>query len=125
MHRYPLAIFSILLCLLLSGGCVQFEAQEGVENRWRDGAQPAFETGVTTQAQVMTALGPPSQLISLDDQVVFYYLRERNEGSGFILILFNSVTQHITYDRAIFFFDRAGILTDYAYSLESLPFEAE
>ena len=95
------------------------------EPTWRDQALPTFELGATTQAEVLRALGPPSQLIALDDQVVFYYLTERSETTGAILILYNTSTRRITYDRAIFFFDRAGNLADYSYSLEALPYEAE
>lgn len=46
-----------------------------------------FEVGITTQTDVLEMLGPPSQLIKLDDQVVFYYLAQQNKGSGVILIV--------------------------------------
>lgn len=79
-----------------------------------------FEVGITTQTDVLEMLGPPSQLIKLDDQVVFYYLAQQNKGSGVILIVWNKVDEKRQYDRAIFFFDNSGVLQDVAYSKEAI-----
>lgn len=68
----------------------------------------------------MTALGPPSQIIALKDQVVYYYLKETMAGSAYVLILYNNAKMRAEYDRAIFFFDDGGKLTRYAYSNETL-----
>ena len=101
-------------------GCVRSGQLAGVENKWREPIAE-FKTGETTQSEVLHALGPPSQVIGLRDQIVFYYLLEETQVRGAILIVYNSVKVRIRYDRAIFFFDKEGRLTDYAYSDETAP----
>ena len=76
--------------------------------------------GTTTQAEILEALGPPSQVIGLRDQTVFYYLQEQSKGRGAIFIVYNQVSEKVVYDRAIFFFDSGGVLRDYALSRESI-----
>ena len=61
-----------LLAAVLTSSCASFGSVDGVDNLWREAPLDAFEKGVTTQAQVLDELGPPSQLISLRDQTVFY-----------------------------------------------------
>ena len=63
---------------------------------------------------VLALLGPPSQLISLGDETVLYYLFEHSEGEGLILLLYNRMEIETRYDRAVFFFDGNDVLTDYA-----------
>jgi hypothetical protein len=109
--------------LLVLVGCASYSGDNGVENRWRSGSTPEWEVGVTTEQDVAEHLGPPSQLINLDDQVVYYYLREHRRGKGLILILFNWGYQKLTYDRAVFFYDKEGLLTKYSYSPEALPYD--
>ena len=88
---------------------------------WRDPALPPLEKGRTTQSDVMRELGPPSQVIALHDQTLFYYLREQFKSDAMFLILYNQTRERITYDRAIFFFNQKGVLTDFAFSNESIP----
>lgn len=73
--------------LLLISGCANYGSVDGVDNLWREVPMEQFEVGITTQTDVLEMLGPPSQLIKLDDQVVFYYLAQQNKGSGVILIV--------------------------------------
>jgi len=99
-------------------GCASYERTRGVEASWRDPAVPAPVVGTTTQSEILDALGPPSQVIALRDQTVFYYLREQDTGRGGIFIVYNWLKEDVTYDRAIFFFDAAGVLRDYGLSNE-------
>lgn len=108
--------------LLLVAGCINSRAESGVTNAWRAKDAPVFERGKTTQAEVAKALGPPSQLVELENQLVFYYLAERAQSKGIILIVWNQTKERIVYDRAIFFFDRKGVLQDFALSLEEVPY---
>jgi hypothetical protein len=108
--------FAILLT-----GCASFGAVDGVENLWREVPVGEFEKGVTTQADVLDRLGPPSQLINLKDQIVYYYLAEKTSGNGKIFIVWNKVSAETQYDRAIFFFDTNGVLEEFAYSKEEIP----
>ena len=129
-HSIPLQLrkkcaLLILLGIILSllDGCVSKHSEMGVRNYWRDPSPPAFEKGKSTQADVMHGLGPPSQVIALQDQTLFYYLREQSRTKAVFLIFYNHTGQEITYDRAIFFFNKQSVLTDFAYSAESVPLE--
>ena len=109
--------------LALLSGCANWDGYAGVENSWRAEDVPVWEKGVTTAADVAEFLGPPSQLIPIHDETVFYYMREGKNGNALMLIVWNTGTQVTEYDRAIFIFDKKGILKTYAYSNEELPYE--
>lgn len=113
-------IVMALLGITLSG-CITKQSQLGVQNKWR--AEPAlvFEKGCTTRADVLHALGPPSQVIGLRDQTLFYYLREQQKVQGLITVVYNQTREQISYDRAIFFFDSNNVLRDFALSDEAIP----
>jgi len=116
----PLAIAILALAL---AGCGVSKQSQGVVNQWRNESLPPFERGVTTQSEVIERIGPPSQVIGLNDQVVFYYLRESVTSKGVFLVLYNWTSKRVSYDRAIFFFNRDGVLTEYGISVERLPYE--
>lgn len=114
---------SLFVFVLLSmSGCVSYQQTKGVANTWRDPSLPSFEVGKTTRSDIVALLGPPSQVIALKDQTVFYYLTEQGKVGGAILILFNRLDHKISYDRAIFFFDQHGVLQDYGVSREVIPY---
>ncbi len=110
-----------LLLSTLVAACARYENQTGVDNTWRDVDAAGFVAGATSRAEVMDLLGPPSQIVDLTDGTVLYYLNERETARGFVLVVVNALRQRTTFDRAIFFFDDAGILTDYALSDEVNP----
>ena len=112
-----------LASLILLPGCASKQSRMGVQNRWRAAPPPVFQKGSTSQSQVMAALGPPSQVIALHDQTLFYYLREQLKTKAVFLLLYNQTRENVSYDRAIFFFDKNGTLTDFAYSQEAIPIE--
>lgn len=109
--------------LILLVGCSSDSGYSGVDNIWRSSNPPVWEAGKTTEADVIDALGPPSQLIGLEKETVYYYLREERKATGVFLLAYNWKNQKLVYDRAIFFFDLRGTLTKYAYSHEALPYE--
>ena len=109
--------------LLVLAGCSSDSGYSGVDNIWRSADPPVWEAGTTTEADVIDALGPPSQLIGLEKETVYYYLREERKATGVFLLAYNWKNQKLVYDRAVFFFDRKGNLTKYAYSHEALPYE--
>jgi outer membrane protein assembly factor BamE (lipoprotein component of BamABCDE complex) len=113
-----ISVLALLACLVT--GCANYGSVDGVDNLWREIPVSDFEVGTTTQSDVLQKLGPPSQLINLDNEVVFYYLARRQTGKGMIFIVWNDVTEVNRYDRAIFFFDREGLLTNVAYSDEAI-----
>jgi len=116
---------AVVLIVFALTGCARWNSESGVENLWRTPDVPEWIVGETTEADVTQILGPPSQLISLQDQTVFYYLREQMKGKGYILLVWNWAENRSTYDRAIFFFDKQGTLSHYAYSPEALTDETD
>ncbi|MEM9382241.1 MAG: hypothetical protein AAGB93_19960 [Planctomycetota bacterium] len=113
-----------LLPLLLSA-CALFAAcsvgsrQAGVANTWRQpGIVDGFEPGVTTIDDIMEALGPPSQMIDLESGPMLYYLLERSDTEGLTLVVYNTQTIRVKYDRAAFLCDRDGVLRRMSFSEE-------
>jgi hypothetical protein len=110
----------LALGVALLSGCVKSDHTTGVNNLWRDPGV-TFMTGVTTEQEVLDALGPPSQLIALKEYTVYYYLLENSKKKGLITIIYNANKENVVYDRAIFFFDSSGILHHWTSSKECLP----
>jgi outer membrane protein assembly factor BamE (lipoprotein component of BamABCDE complex) len=108
-----LPVVLVLFSLALSG-CDQFKARRGIEVAWQDQIVSKLEKGQTTRSDVLSLLGPPSQVIALENETVLYYLFEKAEGDGLILIVYNSIDIGTRYDRAIFFFDENDRLTDFS-----------
>jgi len=107
-----------LLVTGLLGGCAQYENRRGVEVTWQDSVTTKLVRGQTTRKEVLRLLGPPSQVISMEEETVFYYLFERSKGEGVILIVYNRMKIDTDYDRAVLFFDENDILTDFATRIE-------
>jgi hypothetical protein len=95
-------------------GCVRYENKRGVDVLWQPEVTAQLVKGQTTRKDILTLLGPPSQLIALENETVLYYLFERSKGDGMILIVYNRMKIRTRYDRAVFFFDENDILRDYA-----------
>ncbi len=93
----------ILMAVVLTG-CSSDKGYSGVDNVWRSATPLVWEAGKTTEQDVIDALGPPSQLIGLDKEKVYYYLREERKQTAVFLLAYNWKNQKLTYDRAIFFF---------------------
>ena len=120
----PLRAWLLLPALIvLLAGCANWNEDAGVDNHWRAASTPAWTPGVSTADEVMTALGPPSQIINLGDRVVYYYLSENISGRGYYFLVYNTTSSRTSYDRAIFFFNDDGRLERYAYSREGLPYD--
>lgn len=119
MNRRLLPTLLLVLSAALPG-CATYDRSQGVANIWRDPSVPAPIKGQTTQSDIIKTLGPPSQVIGLRDQTVFYYLKEHRKGNGAVLLVYNWVKEDVIYDRAIYFFDQNGVLLDYGYSNEEI-----
>lgn len=113
MHRKSLPIIAIALLSLLAG-CAQYDNQRGVDVSWQASVTDTLVKGQSTRGDVLAKLGPPSQIISLQDETVLYYLFEHAQGNGLILVLYNRFDTQTKYDRAVFFFNENDVLTDYA-----------
>lgn len=125
MCKLSLTRFLLIGLFVVSYGCTSWETDKGVEAIWRQADLQQWRVGATTDEEVISVLGPPSQMIALDDETVFYYMREKSSGQAYILILWNTSTQTVEYDRAVFFFDKHGVLLKYAYSKEATVDRAE
>jgi len=112
--KASLGIVALLLFATLAGGCAQYENKRGVDVTWQNEITARLVKGESTRRDVLEMLGPPSQVIALEDESVLYYLFEHSKGEGLILILYNRMSIDTRYDRAIFFFDERDVLTDYA-----------
>lgn len=116
--RYRPVYIAVLVMAAFLPGCTSRRGEKGVENLWRSPGIPAWEVGKTTDGEVLEELGPPSQIISLEDGIVYYYMQENSRGKAYYFLIWNRSDETVRYDRAIFFFDRNGILTKFAYSPE-------
>ncbi|EAQ96973.1 hypothetical protein [Congregibacter litoralis] len=105
---------SLFLSFVLLTACAQYDSERGVEVNWDPATLDSFQVGTTTRAEVMATLGPPSQLVSLGDETVLYYLNEASRGQGLILLVYNRFDITARYDRAVFIFDDQDMLADYS-----------
>jgi outer membrane protein assembly factor BamE (lipoprotein component of BamABCDE complex) len=112
IHAFGVA--ALLLATL--AGCVNSRSARGVEPLWEQVAADTFVRGRTTRSEVLERLGPPSQILSLAEGTAFYYLFETNRARGLVLIVYNNRGERTSYSRAVFFFDGAGTLVDFAVS---------
>ena len=110
-----IAIAALMLALL--SGCAQYDNRRGVLDNWQAIESTTFTRGETTRQQVLSALGPPSQIVALGDETALYYLYEQSKGQGLVLMVYNRFKLDTQYDRAVFFFDSDDRLTDYATQL--------
>jgi outer membrane protein assembly factor BamE (lipoprotein component of BamABCDE complex) len=108
---------ALALSATLLTACAQFESKRGVEVNWQAAVTDDLVIGQSTRRDVLSLLGPPSQVIALDDESVLYYLFEHSEGEGLILIVYNRMRIDTRYDRAIFFFDEHDVLSDFSTRL--------
>lgn len=104
----------ILALSALLGACAQYDNQRGVDMTWNPAVIDALVAGKSTRSDVLEKLGPPSQIISLQDETVFYYLFEHAAGNGLILVVYNRFETQTQYDRAVFFFDENDVLREHA-----------
>jgi outer membrane protein assembly factor BamE (lipoprotein component of BamABCDE complex) len=111
----------VILATLFLGGCAQYENRRGVEVSWDDSVTSSLARGHSTRKDVLEALGPPSQVIALENETAMYYLFEHSRGDGLILLVYNRVDIDTRYDRAIFFFDDEDVLTDYSTRVFDRP----
>ncbi|MEZ5570120.1 MAG: hypothetical protein R3E54_17575 [Halioglobus sp.] len=109
---FPLPVMALALALL--AGCAQYENKRGVEVSWQNSVTQGLTRGASTRKDVLDLLGPPSQVIALDDETALYYLFEHSRGEGLVLVVYNRMRIDTRYDRAIFFFDADDTLTDYS-----------
>lgn len=125
MKLRGLVRLSICLALQVLAGCVMLR---GHYDRPIDVAKvEAIRPGVTTKAEVLELLGPPTEIESrdivnveglLDDTSVnrllgsrfFRYRYGRANGAALILLLFNYIDADVKFDTAMIFFDENDVV---------------
>ena len=111
----------LVTCLIFSinllGACAQYDSKRGIDVSWQDSVTEQLVKGKSTRRDVLALLGPPSQVIALNDESVLYYLFEQSKGEGLILIVYNRMRIDTRYDRAIFFFNEDDVLTEFSTRL--------
>ena len=112
--KIPVRLTALAIGLLLLQACAQYENKRGVDVTWQSAVTGQLVKGQSTREDVLALLGPPSQVISLDDETALYYLFEHSKGEGLILIVYNRMRIDTRYDRAVFFFDGSDVLTEYS-----------
>jgi hypothetical protein len=105
-----------LSALSMTLGCASLNSQRGTENLWRGADASQWKIGETTDQAILATLGPPSQLIALNDEVVYYYMLEKTKKRTMIFFIYNTTKQNVTYDRAMFIFNKAGVLQKFSLS---------
>ena len=110
----------LALGVSLVAACAQFDSQRGVEVNWHANVTDTLVKGQSTRSEVLALLGPPSQVIALNDESALYYLFERSEGEGLVLIVYNRMRIDTRYDRAIFFFDESDVLSDFSTHINAV-----
>jgi hypothetical protein len=118
LMRWPLLLLLLSLLPMLHG-CTRTVAERGLEPLWRGLPAEFLVRGVTTKAEILERLGPPSQVITEGRGEIFYYLHEEARTRGLVLIVYNRTETETRYDRAIFFFGADGVLQEYALSAPS------
>ena len=116
LTKMVLAAISLISLLV---GCAQYDNRRGIEVVWQPETVSGLVEGKSTRRDVLKLLGPPSQVISLGDETVLYYLFEYSKGNGLILIVYNRFRVDTQYDRAIFFFDENDVLTESATHIQA------
>jgi len=116
-QKRNLVLINLIIILLV--GCVNYSRESGVENLWRQSQN--FTNGKTTTKQILSALGPPSQVLALGDKTIYYYLKEEVTREGLILLIYNTTKEITLFDRAIFIFTEQGILEDFSYTKQNKP----
>ena len=118
MNRGVLLLFAVAIATALAG-CTRTQSERGIAPTWRELPADAVSVGSSTKAEILALLGPPSQVITHANGEIFYYLHERAETRGLVLVVYNTSQTNTDYDRAIFFFDEEGVLSEYSLSADA------
>jgi outer membrane protein assembly factor BamE (lipoprotein component of BamABCDE complex) len=115
--KLTLRLITLTLTLVLLQACAQYDNKRGVEVNWQPAVLNQLTVGESTRKEVLALMGPPSQVISMQEETVLYYLFSESKGKGFVLLVYNQFNIDTQYDRAIFFFDDNNVLTEYSATI--------
>ena len=70
-------LYCIIFIIFLSG-YFTLSDQQGVDNLWRvEENLNNIQKDKTTQTEIIELFGPPSQIINIENSVIFYYLLQK------------------------------------------------
>ncbi len=75
--------------------------------------------GRTTAGQVLRLFGAPTQVVELSGGNAYVYERSVSKATGAYLVLISFVRYDQQFDRLVFFFNEADVLTHYGFSLNA------
>lgn len=109
--------------LLVLAGCSGATVQSGVANRWRSpGAR--YVAGQTSLDDVLRDLGPPSQIVPLENGgSIYFYVLQETSTFGVNALLFKTTDIDVYYDRALFQFDGQERLVRHSISGQAIEYE--
>ena len=73
--------------------------------------------------EVLQALGPPVQVHDFDEKVALFYMLLEERAVGFNVLVYKATERAFYSDRAVYFFDRNGVLEEMGTSAVMLPRE--
>lgn len=103
-----------LACVVLLG-CTMGSRDVGASQQW---SFEKIQINTTTEKQVLELFGPPSliDIKSMKDRTIYYYWVEKLKNRSLYLLFYNYWRIDIQYDRAMFIFNKNGILEYYGVS---------
>jgi len=112
MSKINLVLFLLPLFFM---GCTMGNREVGTSKQW---SFDKIQLKTTTEKQLLEVFGPPSliDIKSMKDRTVYYYWVERLKNKSLYLFVYNYWNVDIKYDRAMFVFNKEGILEYYGVS---------
>lgn len=113
-------IIVLLVICAFFAGCTMGYRNVGTPDKWQQ-IKASLKIGVTTEANLLELLGPPSlmDVRHMKKQKVYYYWVERLKNKSIYLLVYNYWRVDIKYDRAMFVFDENGLLKYYGISMNA------
>jgi len=71
----------------------------------------ALQPGLTTQSQVASRFGAPTEIVQLGYRSAYMYEYKVSKSAGIFLLIFTASNEDNRTDRMWVFFDEAGVLT--------------
>jgi len=117
----------MVLIPLFASGCFSAEHSRGEPVPYGADCDQILEIGHVSRGEVLNLFGSPTDIVPTRDGDVFMYLHERRIKDGvdvsldalwgiFTLNFFRSEAERFATENLTLFFDRRGILSDWAYT---------
>lgn len=107
------AIGLLLLCLHPLSGCSFSRGNVG--DQFKDEAVAAIKKGVTTRAEVVSALGAPDRIVQVNSHDIFQYYRYDVKAGSLLLIIVNFSRLNIKSDDLYVLFNKDGVVEDVVF----------